>query len=117
MRQETRGLDPAAVIRWALVVTLLGCAQQAEAKCRHFSIWKFHYPQSCRVGWTALAAPAKKRDASWYVEVVSAPAASPPPPPQPRSQAEIDRAEHDAAVTEHKDELNRLLHDLQEDEK
>jgi hypothetical protein len=78
-----------SIITLALAI-LLASGSEAAA-CHRFSVWKYPYPQRCRV--------VASHD--WFVELVKIPTEPGAP--------DLDQQEHDDAVAAHKEELNWLL--------
>lgn len=97
---KTRALALASVL-------LLMASPLAFAHC--FSIWNFHWRQP---GCSVHAPPAPPRkDGEWFVEITT------PPPVDERTPDEIaEQQQHDEAVAEHHDQINRLMRILRDEQ-
>jgi hypothetical protein len=101
-------------MRLALVLAVLGQAQPAEAHC--FAVWRYPWPQHCRVSHEIKPAPAK--DKSYFVEVLAPETPYPALDPKDtdwRTPDQIKESDaHDAAVRRFKDDLNAQLKSRQD---
>lgn len=92
--------------RALLIASMLVITGNPAEACHRFSVWRYPTPQHCGV--------TVERD--WYVEFKLPP--SPLTKPDLRTPEQIrEQAEHDKAIADHKDELNRLLRDLHDGKK
>ena len=108
-------------MRWLSIGFCLGLFNAPPAlayHCPHGQLYRIRMGRCVDLG-SPLAFPFEGRRTvveahDWTVEITKMPPL-PPDPPDARSPQDIqDQAEHDAAVAGHKDELNKLLHLLQE---